>query len=804
MVEIGPAVYMTMRAFLIGVIALLAMAVPALAADQAAFDLPGPSLRITVERGGRTLPIAEVPQLAAGDHLSIRADLPADQSARYLLVAAFLRGATNPPPKSWFFQSRTWLPQDAAGLALTVPASAQQVILFLAPATGGDFATLINAVRGRPGAFVRASQALTQASLDHQRLATFLEAVGKRVPSEPDRLKKITPLLARSLAVKINEECLEKLPDLQAACLMQNQDTLVLNDGYSNGVAETLTGPGSELVFQFAATPQAGFGYYSPYIGAVRDIIGVLNSIHRARYQYIPALAADTGDRVNLILNAAPSFHNPKSVLVASLPAVADLKPPTLHTVAADVPLCASGDELVLPVTGAPLAFATAYAHDMKLHVPASGSDPVDLAAEAVAEKGGFVVTTGPLAGKELKGPVDAVLYGSWGFDELRGPTFHLQVPTAGKWQVADADPVPIVGRTETITLTGGAAACVTGVALRPPSGKDQPVVWKAAAADTIKLTVPLGTFDAGKTDLLIAQDSVPDDIVAVAGAAGRTHVEGFELHAGDRFGALSGRHLDTVATLVLDGATFTPGPLSRTKDHDTLTMLADAAAATWTTGQSLSGRVRFADGRTRAIKTIVGPPRPVVTLLGKSLAVPPATTITIRLADADQLPHDARLTFSLRIGAGAQLLADDTVEVATATGGGAATLTTAGGLVMQDAHVAVATLDLAKSLGPSAFGPLQFRIVHEGVASDWQPLGTLVRLPRLQHLRCPAAPAPCSLSGSELFLIAAVSVTPRFDIPVNVPDGYPSDVLTVPRPVEGRLFLKLRDNPAAIAQIVG
>lgn len=81
---------------------------------------------------------------------------------------------------------------------------------------------------------------LNQASLDHARLVTFLKAVGKHEPSNPDRLETITPLLARSLAVKINQDCLQKAPELQAACLMQNQDSLVLNDGHSNGIADTL------------------------------------------------------------------------------------------------------------------------------------------------------------------------------------------------------------------------------------------------------------------------------------------------------------------------------------------------------------------------------------------------------------------------------------------------------------------------------------------------------------------------------------------------------------------------------------
>ena len=125
-------------------------------------------------------------------------------------------------------------------------------------------------------------------------------------------------------------------------------------------------------------------------------------------------------------------------------------------------------------------------------------------------------------------------------------------------------------------------------------------------------------------------------------------------------------------------------------------------------------------------------------------------------------------------------------------------------GLMLQDAHVAVATLDTSKAFGPSVFGHLRFRAVHDGVASDWKPLGTLVRLPRLDRLRCSGKRDVCELTGSAIFLIAALSATPGFEKPVAVPEGYPGDSLTVPHPVGGQLYLKLRDNPAAIARIAG
>src|ERR1700737_3417868 len=90
-------------------LALLALlCAVAVHAEPAPFDLAGPSLAVTVTRGQQTLPITQVPNLAPGDRLWIQTDFPASQAAHYLMVAAFLRGATNPPPQNWFFPCETW------------------------------------------------------------------------------------------------------------------------------------------------------------------------------------------------------------------------------------------------------------------------------------------------------------------------------------------------------------------------------------------------------------------------------------------------------------------------------------------------------------------------------------------------------------------------------------------------------------------------------------------------------------------------------------------------------------------------
>ena len=82
-------------------------------------------------------------------------------------------------------------------------------------------------------------------------------------------------------------------------------------------------------------------------------------------------------------------------------------------------------------------------------------------------------------------------------------------------------------------------------------------------------------------------------------------------------------------------------------------------------------------------------------------------------------------------------------------------------------------------------------------MTSDWLPLATLVRLPTLSHVQCPAdAAQPCTLTGSNLFLLQAISTDPGFANPVPVPDGFTGTTLSVPHPAASTLFLRLRDDP--------
>ena len=397
-------------------------------AAPATFDLAGPTIEVDVSRNGRVLPASAVPSLAVGDVVALKADLSPGQSAHYLMVAAFLRGATNPPPDEWFSRCETWKAKCVArGLSLKVPEGAQQLLVFMAPATGGDYKTLVDAVRGRPGAFVRTSQDLNQASLDRARLEAYLAAMRSLGEDDPARLSEAAPLLARSLAIKVDEKCLAKIPVLQAPCLSQGRESLILDDGHSASIAQQLTsGPASDLALEASSTPQLRSGYYGPFIGSLLDLAKLMDSFHTAQYQYFPALTSANGRQLALTLNAPPSFHDPKSVLVVAMPAVEPPQFPPLRAVNPEQMVCVRKEPIVLPVEGAPLVFSSSYAHDLALRFPGANGSPIEIPVQADAGRGGLVVRASALSAFVLQAPAKATLHGRMGLRQLRGSRFPV------------------------------------------------------------------------------------------------------------------------------------------------------------------------------------------------------------------------------------------------------------------------------------------------------------------------------------------------------------------------------------------
>jgi hypothetical protein len=777
-------------------------------AVPAPFDLAGPTLDVKITRGAKTLSASEVPNLLVGDRLWIKADLPATQSAHYLMVAAFLSGSTNPPPESWFFPCKTWTGKCGhEGLTVTVPEGAQQVLVFLAPETGGDFKTLVSAVRGRPGAFVRTSQDLNQAALDRSRWERYLAAIRVLNDADPSKLTGAAPLLARSLAIKVDEKCLDRIPELQAPCLMQGQESLILNDGHSTSIVEALTsGPGSDLAMEASYTPQLSYGYYSPYIASVLDIARILGSFHTAQYQYIPALASQRGDKLALTLNTAPSFHSPLSVLVVALPAVEQPQFPPLHAVNPKEIYCAGRTVIVLPVDGAPLVFSTGYAHDVTLSLSGNDGKSIDLPATADAVLGGYVVDASSLHSARLGDSVHASLQGYWGFERYHGPGFLLMNAHAKTWELAAGDEdALVVGRQDTVHLQADSVSCVEGITLKDPAGKELTTDWKTVKPNELEVKLPLQGAKPGAMTLLVREVGVSQpQPISIQTFSDAGHFDDFAIHAGDVQGVLKGSRLDEVASLSIRNVAFVPGELSTRNGGDQLPMIAQdtQAAASLTQEHSIAAKITLKDGRVLPLIASVDAPRPRAMLIGKSVQPSPSSKgSNIQLADPGELPQDATLTFAVRTQWPTVFARDENIEVATSDESSATVLSFInGGITLENAQVAVAMLNPAKAFGNSAFGLLQFRVVEKGIAGEWQPLGNLVRLPVLKDLICPSTPElACKLSGSNLFLVDSISEDPAFTHPVQVPDGFLGSALPVPHPTVGPLYVKLRDDPSVI-----
>jgi hypothetical protein len=777
-------------------------------AEAAAFDLAGPKVDVHVEREGKTLPISQVPNLQAGDRLWVHPDLPESQSVHYLMIVVFLRGATNPPPESWFTRVETWNKQvHDEGLFITVPNEAEEALVFLAPDTGGGFSTLRKAVRGKPGAFVRAAQDLWQASLDRARLEKYLAAVKDFPTTDAAQFKQHTQILARSLNIRVDSQCFDKPSAQQVPCLTQNTDQLVLDDSHTESMVTTITsGASGDLMSQIGYTPQARFGYYSPYIGAVMDVARILGSTHTAQYQYIPALALPKADTLNLRLNNPPSFRNPKSVIVVGLPPITKAVVPPLRAVDAKQVFCIANPELVLPVDGAPLIFATDLAHHLSLRIETSEGKALEIPANADPVRGGIVAEGENLKPSNFDEEFSGVVHGTWGFQNFEGPHFSFRSPRAAKLVLASKDASAlIVGREDTLHLQVEDTPCVKDLSVHDQKETRLAATWKVPKPGELEIHVPLKDEAAGLLEIQVAKYGLrePDTITLHTYAeAGR--LDSFEIHAGDIDGVLKGTRLDQVASLEVNGVRFLPKALGRANQQDELHMVAQAGSHIegWP-GETLTGHTALNDGRSLDVKVQVDSPRPQVTLLNKTVQPEPDNApAAIRLGNPEDLPQDARLSFVLKAMSPGAFSPDEKIEVATADDAFRVTLSAQdGNLTLQDAATMVAVLDPMKHLGPSAFGPLKFRpVVANNVPGDWQPLVSLVRIPQLRGIHCATAPEKqCSLLGEKLYLIESVSTDQEFTNAVDVPDGFVANALPIPKPKNKTLYVKLRDNPADI-----
>ncbi|WP_348263789.1 hypothetical protein P8935_04325 [Telmatobacter sp. DSM 110680] len=769
-----------------------------------AFDLIGPKVDVRVKRGEVTLPIGQVPNLLPGDRLWIHPDFPESQSTRFVLIVSFLRGATNPPPPEWFTRVDTWSKKAREeGVFVTVPEEAQQAIVFLAPATGGDFSTLRNAVKGRPGTFVRATQDLQSASLDRMRLDSYLAEVKVTSQSDPKLLKDRAQKAASVLGIKLDQQCFDKPTDQQAPCLVQHTEGMVLDDAnVSNRVSQLTSGNNADLMNQLSYSTLGGAGVYSPYIGAIVDTARILASLHTAHFQYIPALALPTEDTLNLRLNVPPSFRDPKSVVVVALPPVGPAKMPPLHPVNPAEEFCAQKSGLVLAAEGAPLVYATPEAHDLKLHVETK-TGPVDIPLKADASQGGLVLDH---AMPQLPpGEVFGTVKGKWGFDDWEGPKFHLLSAESGKWNIVPGDESAlVVGREDTLHIVGASTLCTDKVEAQSTGASAIELQWKSPKPNTLEIGVPMKDAAPGPVTISIHQYGMdkPDKLTLTAYSEAAS-LDKLKLNAGENEALLTGNRLDEVAKVTLNGISWTPTDLRRVQDLDQLKMTANGDTSNLEPGKRYTAKVQLRDQRELKVPVSVDPPRPQVTLLSKGTQdEASAEPSPVHLGSPNDLPVDGRLVFFLKSKTPTNFPRDEKVEVGAADNSFHTTLSVSDGtLVLEDASTALGVVEPLAKFGSSAFGPLQARAISaDGTPGEWISLGTLVRLPGFKELHCPHSPArPCSLTGTNLFLAESVAASPDFDNAVDVPSDFTGTLLIVPHPVNGMLYLKLRDDPATV-----
>jgi hypothetical protein len=794
----------------------------ALRADNARFDLEGPKIDIRVTRGNATLPIGEVPNLQPGDKIWVKADLPASQSNHLLLIVAFLRGTTNEPPDNWFTKIETWDKKTAEGTAVTVPAEAEQAILFVAPETGGDFNTLRSAVKGRPGLFIRADADLNEASFEQQRIERYLSAM-KTVPQNDEKaIQERSAKLASTLNLKPNADCFKKPVEQQVICLTQSSAPVLLDDGHGQSIAEAVsTGPSSDFINAASYTQPAGAGLYSAYVGAAVDLVHLVSMMRTAVYQYIPAISFPQDSTLNLKLNTPPSFNKPKSVIVIGLPAIQKAMPPPLRPHDPNQVACLLQPKMTLLLEGAPLVFSTNFAHDLILHLNRTGA-LVELPLTPEAFEGGLTVTNEKprellhIAGNPQPARADVkigtgsdltitgTVHGYWGFDAFEGLTLTLQQVDGKEWKIVSDTPL-FAGQDNHLTLKGSGAACVQHIALTNKENKDVDVTFKPDPGkdvkDTLDLDISLKKVQPGGYSLAIQQygDSHPEN-VSLTAYTGDVHLDALKIHQGDNKAIITGEGLKEVVSAQIDNQTFMPADSGN--DDRTVHLNAKAAVSP---GDGKDATVKLKDGRTMTVKISAQAQRPSLILLSfndKPVQLNGALSVT--LGAKDDLSLNGKLTFVVQTKD--VFPRKQTIEVATVGGSVHTSLSLAeNNLVLQDEHTAIATLDPLKAFGQSAFGRLQMRpVAEDGTPGDWTPLGILVRTPQITAIHCTTVDAPtCTIDGSGLFLVRSFSAGKDFAKPTEVPTGFAESTFIVPMPADGTtLYLKLRDDPDAVAAI--
>lgn len=788
----------TVRQLLLLVALMLCTGMRALADDQR-FDLRGPTVLLSVTRSGVTLPIAEVPNLLPNDHLRVKANLPATQSNRLLLVVAFLRSTTNEPPDDWFTRIETWTPQGQHTTDIAVPVGAQRAVIFLAPAHSGDFDTLRSVVKKNPGVFSHAADSLFKVSLQQQRIERYLAGMQAVAQEEDKVIAARSAKLASALVLKPNADCFKQPVDDQVDCLTQTSAPMLLDSGSEQTISAAIsTGASSDFINEAS---QNDGGVYSAYVGTVIDLVHLLGLLHTAQYRYIPAITLPQDASLNTRLNTAPSFGNPMSVIVVALPPIQASRLPDLHLATPRQAFCLRNPEMVLPLRGSTSFYSTEFAHDLYLDFGGKTLPitPDVLAGGLIRDLSRQVNGVAPITDSADAPFLRARLRGRWGFDEFDGPELLFQRSEGIGWKIMNGP--FLAGQTSPQQLNADATACLHNVFLRQPDGTASEIPFTMSDDGSINLSIPAQDRAAGKYLLQLSQygSVAPIALPFTERANEGGNVELASLSTDGKNVLITGKKLDEIAMVSTSaGKLAAASPVTQ---NDAIFSLPPK----WTVSVGDNLLVTYLDGRTQNISLVAEDATATLHVLSLQPSVEnPPGELAIELLTAGAIPLHSTLHFM--VSSGGVVAPTDQIEIATVNGEANAVLSFQSpdaSLMLEDAHTIVGRIDLDRKLGESAFGALHIRMIRaNGEKGQWIEFGTLVRRPHLSSVHCDAK--TCALHGSEIFLLQEIGDTQDLQDAVKIPRTAVADdfSFTVDKARVKTLYCSLRDNPTITAAI--
>jgi hypothetical protein len=254
---------------------------------------------------------------------------------------------------------------------------------------------------------------------------------------------------------------------------------------------------------------------------------------------------------------------------------------------------------------------------------------------------------------------------------------------------------------------------------------------------------------------------------------------------------------MESVVSLTLGGRIYTPLAV-QSNDHGRLELQASARSANTSTTDAT---VTLKDGRIMTVKVLAADD-------GSALQLVSFETVPYRAEDEVEIELDSKTDIPLNgvlkfvVKSKGVFPHSQTIEVTAGDGSVHTTLSlNSDSLILQDDHTAVASVNLAKAFGESAFGPLRIRAVPgDGTLGSWITLGTLVRRPHITSVHCSQETLICTVEGSQLFLAPAFGATEEFGNAASVPTGFDEPVFSFQ--VNGKvdaLYLRLRDDPQTV-----